>query len=330
MKKPYVMSPDKPNKGGGTKNTLPNGGGNTNQKKPPYVLLGIAVGFVVLVFVLAFFKGRSQNAPPQPTTKEVSTTEKVGDDGFNSEGNGEAQGKPIQAQQNPQGNNASEPNQVSPPSNEFAINQTPDGESVSSPQEIKFFVDTTTGKRYIVTETGNIPVDSQQGQEIIAQHQAELAKSQAAQVQGGTTPPVQAVATSVSKEQFEQSQRDSQEQIKALDEKINNLYSEVITLRKQNGMQKEALQKVASKVIEIQPIVKSQNDLAKTWFGKNGDKVLASRNQEIEAASVIGNKAYLMDTQNNYYLVEVGDVIKGTSLKVKAINPVTNTVLVAH
>lgn len=304
-----------------TSNNIPSGSKSvsTGGKPFPMKLVIISfigfIGFLILMYYI-FSPSQTNSNEQKPTISNKNQSIEA-----NNSSNSASSGRKISS--SPQGNSNVATTSTSATSNSPTM--FPQSSSGQTENQI-FFTDEQTGKRYVITPKGNFAVDSQEGREFIAAYNQNNQNNQNAQ----NAQNLQQGATTVSKDELDQIQKTSQNQIKELDEKINAVSAELDSVKKQNALQKEALQKVASKVISIQPIVKSPTELAKALFGKNGDKVLNSKNQEISAVSVVGNKAYLTNSNGDYYLVEVGDVVEGTSLKVKAINADTNTVLVAY
>ena len=87
---------------------------------------------------------------------------------------------------------------------------------------------------------------------------------------------------------------------------------------------------MALQIKSIQPLVKSPRELAQEYFGKDGQKVLQSRNRQIKVDSVLGDKAFFTDKNNTVYVLRVGDVVPNTSQKVIKIDEATQAVIVAY
>lgn len=285
-----------------------NKAGAGTPKKPAGMgmMIGIAITvLVVLIGIISMFVGGGGKQAPQDKEKqEVATSDTAS--------TGKKQPKVYETENRVIKNTESR----------FA----PNNEPPVSTSELVYFTEPVTGVQMVQTPSGAISVDSPEGQKYIADFKA-------LQLASGPQQPDQGLNQSqalVAKAEIESIKQTTNEQVMALDAKINDLAGQVDSLIALSKKQNETIEKLAYQIKTIQPITKSSTELAKDLFGKNGDKVLKERNTAIAVDSIVGNKAYITTKDGKTTLVGVGDIIQGTSVKIKKIDPSTNTVLVAE
>lgn len=189
--------------------------------------------------------------------------------------------------------------------------------------ELVYKTDPSSGVTLVQTPNGFVQADSPAGKKFIE----DFNKMKAMQNPNGVN---NAAAPQISQQQLDEIKQYNDSQVRALDEKINDLAGKldasVALIKKQN----ETIVYLSSQIKTIQPIVKSPNELAKELFGKNGARVLASRNNAIKAEAVVGDKAFISDKTGNIHALKTGDVIPNTSSIISSIDPSTKTVTVRH
>lgn len=209
----------------------------------------------------------------------------------------------------------------SDPANANGFNGVNDLQQVNQ-NELVYKTDPTTGVSLVQTPAGFVEADSPAGQKFID----DFNKMKAMQ----NPNAVNAAAPQISQQQLDEIKQYNDSQIRALDEKLNDLAgqleSSVQLIKKQN----ETIVHLSTQIKSIQPIVKSPNELAKELFGKEGSRVLKSRNNSLKAEVVIGDKAFISDKNGNIHALQVGDVVPNTSSIVSSIDAATKTVTVRH
>lgn len=201
-------------------------------------------------------------------------------------------------------------------------NQGNVGPTMDANSKLDIYVDPTTNQEYVVTPTGPILTSSIEGRKFIEDFnnlQAQASQSGAANQQQAkqiAQAEIDALATTFNG------------QVQALDEKLNEAYANTENLKALVKKQNDTITAMAMQIQTIQPIVKTPEELAKDLFGKEGKKVLTSRNNSIAVDSIVGNKAWFTDANGNQVLLAVGDIVPNTSLKVAAIDASTNSVIV--
>lgn len=223
-------------------------------------------------------------------------------------------------------NNAKRTVERSDPANANAdvdgLNGVSDIQAVNQ-NELVYKTDSTTGLRLVQTPSGFVDADSPAGQKFIE----DFNKMKAMQNPNGVNT---AAAPQISQAQIDEMKQYNDSQIRALDEKINDLSGQLESSIQLVKKQNEVIVHLSTQIKSIQPIVKSPNELAKELFGKDGAKVLKSRNNSIKAEFVVGDKAFISDKNGNIHALKVGDIVPNTSSIVSSIDPSTKTVTVRH
>lgn len=198
-------------------------------------------------------------------------------------------------------------------------------EAASSAQmpELEFYIDPVTGQEMVKTPNGPLIKNSPEGIQYVEDYE-RLRLEAGVQTQNGTTQ------TGVQTAQLDNAMQHVSTQIQMLDEKIINQQEYIEQLTTLVKRQNETIKGMSDQVKTIQPIVKSSKELATEFFGKGGEKTLNSRNASIEALSIVGDKAWVVDGFAKESLVKVGDVVPGTSTKIKQIDASQNIVIVAE
>ena len=284
------------------------GNGSPTKKTPMWMYLGGAAAiFIVIILLVTIFTGGSKEKPKEQVKESIPTSDSV------------VGAKPSRsAPLNTNGSNVNAQNMgqmpingVNPPANNLP--------------ELRIFVEPATNVEMVQTPSGPVPVKSIEGQKFIEDYtrmQAESANNGQVANNGAQAVPNNAAFLAL--------QESTDAQIRALDDKLNSAYENVENLQEVIKKQNETIEKMSVQLKSIQPLVKSPKELAKEFFGKNGEKELTSRNNSVKVDSIVGDKAYFTTNEGRTVLVGVGDVIPNTSVKVKKIDAATNTVIVAN
>lgn len=280
--------------GGGKQGSEKKGGGN-------FMLYVIAAVAVVAVIIGLLTMGGDEKQEKKPKKEDVSIagvasaprSAKVYDNGANRE---------VER---------SDPNNLAGVSDIQAVNQT----------ELEYKTDESTGVLLVNTPTGFVDADSPAGRKFID----DFNKMKAMQNPNAVN---NVAAAQVSQKQIDELKQYSDSQIRALDEKINDLAGQLDTSVQLIKKQNETIVHLSKQIKSIQPIVKSPNELAKDLFGKEGTQILKSRNNAIKAEFVIGDKAFIADKNGDIHVLRVGDVVPNTSSIVSSIDESTKTVTI--
>lgn len=283
------------------------GGSGSSNKNSMGMMLGIAAVVVVVLIVLVsvLSGGKKEAAPVDKKQQKLATTE--------SAATGSRTTK-VYADATPRG-----------------INAAPPADAPQPTQALNRYVDPVSGLEMVQTPNGPEPVESVVGRKYIEDFEALQL------TQGGGTAATAAVvvnqqavaATAAMQQEIATLKATTTDQVKSLDEKLNTAYASIDDLNALIKRQNETIVSMSNQVKTIQPIVKSSTELAKDLFGKDGAKVLFARNNTIQVDSIVGDKAYISDKDGNTTVVGMGDIVPGTSLKIKYIDPTTNTVTVS-
>lgn len=203
------------------------------------------------------------------------------------------------------------------------VNTAAAAEDFSNMEKLEYMVDPQTNIEMVVTPSGPKPVDSPEGQKFIKDFEAYQAMKNPNQTVAATTPQV-------SEQKLNEIRQESNEQVRALDEKINDLSVQVDGLIGVVKKQNETIGKLSTQIKTIQPMVKTPEELASSLFGKNGKKVLQERNNALVADVVVGDKAFITDLQGDVHIVRVGDVVPGTSSVVALIDESSKQVILKN
>jgi hypothetical protein len=203
------------------------------------------------------------------------------------------------------------------------VNTAAAAEDFSNMEKLEYVIDPQTNIEMVVTPSGPKPVDSPEGQKFIKDFEAYQAMKNPNQTVAATTPQV-------SEQKLNEIRQESNEQVRALDEKINDLSVQVDGLIGVVKKQNETIGKLSTQIKTIQPMVKTPEELASSLFGKNGKKVLQERNNALVADVVVGDKAFITDLQGDVHIVRVGDVVPGTSSVVALIDESSKQVILKN
>lgn len=191
-------------------------------------------------------------------------------------------------------------------------------EAFSNMTELEYMTEPETQASLVKTSTGYVLVNSPEGQKFISDFNA---------YQAALNPNKAVAQPQISEEKLNEIREESNNQVRALDEKINELSSQVDGLISVVKKQNETIAKLSTQIKTIQPMVKTPEELATALFGKNGKKVLNERNNALVADVVVGDKAFITDSKGDVHIVRVGDVIPGTSSIVALIDEVSKQVV---
>lgn len=197
------------------------------------------------------------------------------------------------------------------------------------------FTDQSTQQQMIKTQNGTYLLNSPEGQYYFNEYQKSLANQNAGVNAQPTnfTPANQAGITQAAENKdLLELRENTTTQVKALDEKTSQTYSEVTALREIVKKQNETLEKTIKSIKEIEPYTKSSKQLARELFGSNGQKVLENRNNRIkvDAISPSGDVVYITNSDMSVSVLSVGDIVPNTTVKIKKIDPVNNSVIVSE
>lgn len=298
------MSTKKPNN---TPETAQATTGTTTGKDKMNLYLMIGFGLIALVALFFIFSG-DDKAQEKAANKKSQAVESI--DG--SSKSGPQRTERVYEAQQPRDLNTNQNSQAN--------------DSVASSNELQYYTDPVSNVQMVKTPSGLVPVNSKEGRKYIEDFKAlQAASGTGVGVQGNP-----AVGGTISQNEFTTAMAQNNEQTKALDQKLNDAHQRIDELVQLVKKQNETVEKMSDQVRTVQPVVKSPRELAKEIFGKDGERVLKERNKSVSAASVVGDKAYIYDINGDLHLVGVGDVIPGTSVKVKEINQVDRQVLIAE
>lgn len=193
-------------------------------------------------------------------------------------------------------------------------------EDFSNTSELVYMTEPETNIQMVKTSTGFVAVDSVEGQKFIADFNAYQAAL-------NPNKPAAVAQSTISQEKINEIRQEANDQVRALDEKVNELAGQVDGLISVVKKQNETIGKLSTQIRTIQPMVKTPEELAVTLFGKNGKKVLKERNNALIADVVVGDKAFITDVKGDVHIVKVGDIIPGTSSVVALIDEASKQVV---
>lgn len=278
-------------------NTAGGGNGGNKQQGGMGMLIGISVVVVIVIIALvSAFSGGDKKKKEDPKVKQTLTTTQGASSGQKS----------AKVYDTPK----------------REIKRVPVNAQVNT-EQLQYYTDPVTNIQMVQTPSGPVPVDSMEGRKYIEDF------NNLQQATNPATPNAPQQQPQIAKAELDALKQTTNDQVKALDDKINELTDQTESLKALVVKQNETIEKMAHQVKGIQPIMKSPNELAKELFGKNASTELKNRNRSIEVDSIVGEKAYVSTKNGEVALVGVGDVIPQTSLKIKKIDPSTNTVIVA-
>lgn len=289
------------------------GAGGSKKQGGMGMLIGIAVFVLILIIglVSAFSGGKKKDETADLKNQKIETT-------------ASASTGPKQTRVYDQNDRKISKSPMGQPVAAAGQSSGLPGEELGS-NGVEYYTDPVTNVKMVHTPSGPVPADSIEGKKFIEDFNAAVALRSA---NSGNTNP-QAASQAVLKE-IDSLKSTINSQAQALDEKINSVNEEVEVLKKIIKKQNETIVTLSDQIKNVQPLVKSTKEIAKELFGKNGTKVIDSRNNAVTADSIVGDKAYFTTHDGEVVLVGVGDVIPGTSLIVKEIDPSRNKVIVAH
>lgn len=203
-------------------------------------------------------------------------------------------------------------------------NQNQAAASAGQMPELEYYVDPVTGQEMVKTPNGPLLKNSPEGIQYIEDYDRLRLEATGSQPNQGQT------GSGVQPAELDAAMQMVSGQLQAMDEKVNNQQQYIDQLSALVKRQNETIKGMSEQVKTVQPIVKSSKELAVEFFGKGGDKVLKSRNDHIEALSIVGDKAWVINGFGKETLVKVGDVVPGTSTKIKQIDASQNVVIVAQ
>lgn len=282
-------------------NIPPTGGsGSAKQKTPMWMFVVVGGGFLIVIFIaVTLFGGGGEKQKPKEQKKQTVPTSDSVTSGTRSSGG--------------VSNN-----------NKLERVQMGEGAAVSTQQELRIYADPATNIEMVQTPNGPIPTESIEGRKFIEDFNQMKALSTGDGQTGGAAT-TQAATNSAALTALRE---ETDAQVRALDEKLNSAYENVDNLQEVVKKQNETIEKMSTQIRSIQPITKSANELAKEFFGKGGERTLASRNNSIKVDSVSGDKAYFTTKDGVTTVLSVGDIVPNTSVKVKKIDEVRNEVIV--
>lgn len=300
------MSVNSVNKGKVKATNNPGGGGGGASKKGGMGGIMIAIGIVVVVVIVVIMSVSGGGKKEQ-----VSTDTQVKQ--FNPAENAKVNrgGARVYEESNRTGSTLN--------------NQNQDAASAAQMPQLEYYIDPVTGQEMVKTPNGPLIKNSPEGIQYIEDY--ERLRLEAT---GGKKPDGSPVAVGVQPAELENAMQMVSSQIQTLDEKVNSQQEYIDQLTALVKRQNETIKGMSEQVKTVQPIVKSSRELATEFFGKGGEKVLQNRNQQIEALSIVGDKAWVVNGFGKESLVKVGDVVPGTSTKIKQIDASQNVVVVAE
>lgn len=284
----------KPSGGASSGNKGKSGGNN-------FMLIGLLGIALVAVLIGIFSGGDDKKAPPK---KEVSAAQ--GATGNAPKVYEKSQSRKIERSDGP--GTAAEGTAL---------------QDFSNMQSLEYMNQPDTNILMVKTPTGFVVADSPEGQKFISDFNAFKAAANTGAPATGATP----VQPQISEEKLNEVRQQTDQQIQALDEKVNDQAAKVEGLIEVIKKQNETIAKLSTQIRSIQPIVKTPNQLAQDLFGNNGTKVLKQRNNALVADVVVGDKAFITDINGDTHIVRVGDVIPGSSSIVSLIDESSKQVI---
>lgn len=278
-------------------------GGGKKSGNGGMVLILAMCGLAVVAFVLIFSSGGSKKEKPKEEVKAASVADAA-------------------KQKAPRVYDKSSNRKIerSDGNNGIANAGT---QEFSESAELVYGIDDTTNLKTVKTPAGYVLVDSPEGRKYIDDFN-NLKNIENPQAQ----PSV--AALQIPQEKLDDLRRESNEQVRILDEKINEVSGQIEGLIGVIKKQNETIAKLTTQVKSIQPMVKTPEELAATLFGKNGKKVLKERNNALVADVIIGDKAFITDINGETHVLRVGDIVPGTSSIVSLIDETSKQVILKH
>lgn len=301
------MSAKKSNNTPGTAQASAGTNTGKDSKMNLYLMIGFAVIAIAALFLIFGGGDKNQEKPTNKKTQSVESLE-------GSEKKGTQRTARVYEEQKPRDLN----------NNQNSL----DNDAVTASDGLQYYTDPVSNVEMVKTPSGLVPVNSKEGRKYIEDFKALQAASGTGLDSQGK--PVAAAAGTISKNEFTTAMSQNNEQTKALDQKLNDAHQRIDELVQLVKKQNETVEIMSNQIRTVQPVVKSPRELAKEIFGKNGERVLKERNKSVSAASIVGDKAYVYDINGDLHLVGVGDVIPGTSVKVKEVNQVDRQVIIAE
>lgn len=194
-------------------------------------------------------------------------------------------------------------------------------------KELIYFTDPSTGMKMVETPNGPLLVGSAEGAAYIQDYDAKraewLAKNQAegdAQANGqGQITPVQQQQELLNQELAAQQGR-----IAALEQEKVNLQSHFDQLSAYSDKQTETITNLTNRVTQMQPVFDHAAQQAKPKV----QVTLTGKNRSVEVEAVAGDIAWVSH-EGKSIPVRVGDVLPGSNVRIKAIDPLHNKVILA-
>jgi uncharacterized coiled-coil protein SlyX len=289
------------NKGNVKTTNNPAGGGSGAKKSSNMGMMMIAAAIVVVVVVVVVMMsgGKKQEVSTDTNVKQFNPSEATQVNGGGARVYEES--KRTESTLGSQNQNAASAGQM---------------------PELEYYIDPVTGQEMVKTPNGPLLKNSPDGIQYIEDYER-------LRLEAGVKTTDNTASAGIPTEQYNQVMQEVDSKFQMLDEKVESQQDYIDQLTTLVKRQNETIKGMSEQVKTVQPIVKSSKELANEFFGKGGDKKLKSRNASIEALSIVGDKAWVINGFGKESLVRVGEVVPGTSTKIKQIDASNNVVIVA-
>lgn len=193
-------------------------------------------------------------------------------------------------------------------------------------KELIYFTDPSTGMKMVETPNGPLLVGSAEGAAYIQDYEVKRAEWKSKnQVEADALANGQGpVSAEQQQQQFiSQELLAQQVRIDTLEQEKVNLQSEVEQLSAYADKQTQTITNLTNRVTQMQPVFEYAAQQAKP----KTQVILTGKNRSIEADAVSGNMAWITH-EGKTIPVRVGDFLPDSDVRIKAIDPLHNKVIV--
>lgn len=288
---------------------IPGTPGGGNKKGNAGLIMGAILAVIFALFsIFMIFSGGGAKEKKTEKAKEVIATSETASSGK----------KQAKVYDTP-------PREIKPTEGKFS--EAENQQMPVNTSELTYYTEPVTNVQMVMTPAGPFPVASPEGQKYIADFKAYQSANGSPSPNNSVGPVMESTAL---KQELHELRDGTNGQVQALDLKINALSDQVAGLVALTEKQNETIVKLSQQIKVIQPITKSSGELAKEFFGKGGEITLKERNRSIAVDSIVGDKAYFTTKDGKTVLLGIGDIVPGTSVRIKKVDASTNSVLVAE
>ncbi len=194
-------------------------------------------------------------------------------------------------------------------------------------KELIYFTDPSTGMKMVETPNGPLLVGSAEGQAYIQDYEAKRAEwktQNQAEANAQANGQGQVSAAQQQQDLINQQLATQQARIDSLEQEKVNLQSNLDQLSAYSDKQTETITNLTNRVTQMQPVFDHAAQQAKPKV----QVTLTGKNRSVEVEAVAGDMAWI-NHEGKSIPVRVGDVLPGTNVKIKAIDPLHNKVILA-